>query len=875
MRGIAGISCLCLGLMAGAWGAPLSERFCLNHSEPSFMVELGSSWNRFNFNWNAVEREKGVFNFDEYQRRVAESLANGVKILPILDGGLPWGTDAAPADEEALMYWERYVERTVAAFKGKLEYWQAWNEPNIGFWNPIPNPRDYAELLRRTALAAKRANPDAKIVGLTCSGIDLEFTEAVFRYGGLTYCDVLAYQPYRIAPEVGHFEEMKALRELVSRYGEQRPIWITELGWDTANLPFTDAAQLSAERSMRRQAAFLVRYMVVLQAAGVEKVFWFNQGAAGYGLCGENQEKRLSFLAYQHLIRVLSEYRTVQELHPRGAKGIYAYLFECPNESVVVAWSVRGTQALALPGLTEARELRSMLGLTNISLSAEGDLPISGEPVYVFFSECPAGLKERASVTVEPSQLWLSPGGSATVTVRRAATGSDKGARVYRLEGEGGLRVPRSISLTPSEGKTFVVKAPARARYQQGLIEVRSGSERWPIEVNVAPRLIWTYEGKHRGYLKPSLHRDREGRPTILVASTDGPELLCLSASGALEWTYGTGAPVCDSVTSRNIQAGPEPEIILGVPSASTVEVLSGDGVLRWRHQVTIETQIDAPSGRWTRPEVGDLDGDGQCETVFADAKGGVTVLGPDGSLRWYSTVSAERCDRPIGLGDVWGDGRPEILVGDEKGMLHCLSAQGEVVWKTDLGAAVTTDLLVDELVLGAGRRIVAGLKDERLVCLTGEGELLWKAQIDGTMDIGAGLTTYDLNRDGAKEIVLASRNHQVLAFAADGRRLWRVETGAQVRSTPAIGDVDGDGESEIIIGCADWRIYAISPEGKVQWTLNVGARIDSSVLLADINGDEILDIIAPVTGNKREQGTDCGGKVVVFTAKPSNKARS
>ncbi|MCC6487063.1 MAG: PQQ-like beta-propeller repeat protein [Candidatus Hydrogenedentes bacterium] len=583
----------------------------------------------------------------------------------------------------------------------------------------------------------------------------------------------------------------------------------------------------------------------------------------------------MSFIAYQHLIRVLSEYRTVQELHPRGANGIYAYLFECPDDSVLVAWSVNGAQKLALPGLTEARELRNMLGLTNISLSADGYLPVSGEPVYVFFSECPAALKDRASVTVEPSQLWLRPGGSATVTVRRAATGSDKGARDYRLAKKGDLRVPRSVSLTPSEKKTFVVKAAARARYQQGVVEVHSGGERWPIEVNIAPRLMWTYEGKHRSYLKPTLHRDREGRPTILVASTDGPELLCLSASGALEWTYGTGTPVCDSVTSRNIQGGPDPEIILGVPGTSTVEVLRGDGVLRWRHQVPIKTQQDAPSGRWTRPEVGDLDGDGQCETVFANANGGVTVLKPDGALRWHTTVSAERCDRPIGLGDVCGDGNSEILVGDEKGMLHCLSAQGEVLWKTDLGATVTTDLLVHELVPGAGQRILAGLKDERLVCLTGEGELLWTAQIDGTMDIGAGLMTYDLNLDGEKEIVLASRNHQVLAFAADGQKLWRVETGAQVRGTPAIGDVDGDGESEIIIGCADWRIYAISHEGEVRWTLNVGARIDSSVLLADINGDGILDIIAPLTGNRRENGVDCGGKIAVFTSKSDNKGRT
>ncbi|MFH1740913.1 MAG: hypothetical protein ABIH23_18055, partial [bacterium] len=302
----------------------LSERFCLVHGNPQFMVELGCAWNRYDFCWNGIERTKGTFDFRELPVQVDESLRHGVKILPILDYEPAWDPAHSPADDEALDDWAHYVKTTVETFKGKLHYWQAWNEPNNdGFWKPEPNARDYAELLRRTYLAIKEVDPNLKVLGLNCSDIDLEYSEQVFRYGGLNYCDILAYQPYRIAPEVGHFEEVQALRELVDRFGEQRPIWFTEMGWNSDHFPFKDATDFLAETPSRRQAAFLVRYMTIIQAAGIDKVFWFAQSAGGHGLEDRRRnQKRLSFYAYRHLIVTLDNYSAVRELIPHGSGGL-------------------------------------------------------------------------------------------------------------------------------------------------------------------------------------------------------------------------------------------------------------------------------------------------------------------------------------------------------------------------------------------------------------------------------------------------------------------------------------------------------------------------------------------------------------------------
>ncbi|MFH1739752.1 MAG: PQQ-binding-like beta-propeller repeat protein, partial [bacterium] len=129
-----------------------------------------------------------------------------------------------------------------------------------------------------------------------------------------------------------------------------------------------------------------------------------------------------------------------------------------------------------------------------------------------------------------------------------------------------------------------------------------------------------------------------------------------------------------------------------------------------------------------------------------------------------------------------------------------------------------------------------------------------------GTMDLGSGIVLTDLNRDGKKEIVASTRNHELIAFDAGGSVIWRVETGAQIRSIPAIGDVDGDGEDEILIGSADWLLYCIDPRGSVEWTVNTGNRIDASPLLIDLDGDGVKDIVLPVRG----------GKILAFSAMPS-----
>ncbi|MBI4559751.1 MAG: PQQ-binding-like beta-propeller repeat protein [Candidatus Hydrogenedentes bacterium] len=853
----------------------LSQRFGLVHAEPEFLTELGSGWSRHDFTWAGIERERGVFDYGEWPRRLDGFLERGVTLLPILDYAPAWNPEVAPADEETLDLWARYVERTVAKFRGKLQYWQVWNEPNLsGFWKPKPSPRDYAELLRRSYLAAKKADPTVQIVGVNTSDIDLEFTEQVFRYGGLEYCDVLAFQPYRIAPEVGHFEDMKALRDLIARYGEPRPIWFTEVGWGSQHFPFRDANDLLAERPSRRHAAFLVRYMVLIQAAGVDKVFWFSQTAGGAGLeDGPRGKKRLSFYAYQYLIKTLDGYTRVRELTPSGANGIHAFLFDFPDKAVVVSWSVNGPQppprCLLAPG-----EVCDMFG----KYMGRQVPHLTSEPIYATYTHASPSARAatnpvnlNAALRASAPRLWLAPGQQQDVEFICQTEEFAQRKYVLNIEAYKGLRVNRgSWRGVLSEGVRFGVAARGNCRPHRGFVTIGDGTGgkfEWKIEVNVVPPPLWKYQGETTGPLTPTLVRRPDGTTSILVAAFDSPELLCLSAQGKKRWSYVAESPINSSVAVGDLTGDGDPEIIAAAPGRQSIFALSADGVLLWRTKLpgdplhTHPTQetgkpedlIENPQWRWTYPALSDLEGDGRVEIVYADNRGFLSILAPDGTLQTYQRVSDRRCDQPVCVADISGDAAKEIVVGDEAGAVRCASHEGKLIWKAELGAAVKMAPKICALNAAATPSIFVGTQGEELWRISNTGEPLWSVEVGGTMDLGTGVAFADLDRYGTMEVIISTRNHELLALDATGRILWRVETGAQLRSEPVIGDVDGDGVDEILIGSADHLLYCVGPRGDVRWTINVGNRLDASPLLADLNDDGVLDLVLPVRG-----GTVC-----------------
>ncbi|MBQ9873874.1 MAG: cellulase family glycosylhydrolase [Thermoguttaceae bacterium] len=202
----------------------------------SLMKDAGIAWVRADFSWSGIERSKGKWTFDAFDRVVEETNKLGVQVLPILDYGVEWATPAYKHMDE----WLEYVRRTVERYKDRIRYWEVWNEENLqGFWGDKPDAANYAKLLTETYKTIKKIDPDLQVVYGGLAGTPADYFEKSLDAGAGEFFDVTNIHPYRgglttsdrieqFAKEIDAFKKALEKRNL-----PQKPIWITEMGWAT------------------------------------------------------------------------------------------------------------------------------------------------------------------------------------------------------------------------------------------------------------------------------------------------------------------------------------------------------------------------------------------------------------------------------------------------------------------------------------------------------------------------------------------------------------------------------------------------------------------------------------------------------------------
>jgi polysaccharide biosynthesis protein PslG len=214
---------------------------------------------RQNWDWAAIERSPGRFDFSAYDAYVAATAARGIRILPVLyhpprfhaRGGGRHGV-YPPRSYRAMgrfaaaivrrwgprgSFWRQYP----GVPKVPIRSWQVWNEPSVPvYWRPRPSIRGYTKMLRTVARYIKRADRRAEVVtaGLPVtklrSAIRLgRFLRGMYRAGGRSGFTTLAINAYsRNTREMSRI--VRGVRRIMRRYRDGRArLWITELGWGT------------------------------------------------------------------------------------------------------------------------------------------------------------------------------------------------------------------------------------------------------------------------------------------------------------------------------------------------------------------------------------------------------------------------------------------------------------------------------------------------------------------------------------------------------------------------------------------------------------------------------------------------------------------
>jgi hypothetical protein len=304
----------------------------------------GARWSRVVFAWSGVQpggpRDWRAHYYlrDDLIRRERD---NGIELVGVLQSTPAWAA-ARPADGGRAVpnglyrpvgdpqnLWAVFVRKMAAEYRGRIDTWIIWNEPDIRpdganaqYFSWAGDERDYARLLTVAAEAAREGNPQAKIVfASTTYWVDQNANRPLFLERVLAilaedpqardrnyYFDAVGLNLYSSPDDLRRVAGI--YRAVLDRFGSPAPLWLTE----TNAMPYDDPdAGLGRQPNgirvtMDQQAAYVVQALAMGLTAGYERLSFHSltdrdTADEVWGLLRNDGSLRPAFVAYQTATR--------------------------------------------------------------------------------------------------------------------------------------------------------------------------------------------------------------------------------------------------------------------------------------------------------------------------------------------------------------------------------------------------------------------------------------------------------------------------------------------------------------------------------------------------------------------------------------------
>ena len=228
--------------------------------------------------WADLEPSKGQWRFEKLDSYVSLAEQHRTGLLLPLGGSPKWasarpelkssyypGFTAEPANIED---WREYVRTIVSRYKGRIQAYEIWNEPNLrDFWTGTIE--QMLTLTKEASSIIHSVDPNAIVVSPSATeDYGIPWLAEFLKKGGGRYVDVIGYHLYltqQAKPEELLPFIQKVRRAISENDLGNKPLWNTESGW-------LAPAKLDSDELA---AAFLARAYVVSWAAGVQRFYWY------------------------------------------------------------------------------------------------------------------------------------------------------------------------------------------------------------------------------------------------------------------------------------------------------------------------------------------------------------------------------------------------------------------------------------------------------------------------------------------------------------------------------------------------------------------------------------------------------------------------
>lgn len=367
--------------------------------------------------WSRVEDRDGFHDapeMDHLDRLVASVAGAGGQVLLVLAyGNREAGSVGFPDSAGERAAFVRYVRWVVGRYRGRVRFFEVWNEWNAGMGSGKKPPvrggaTDYVKLLADVHAAIKADAPEAVVLAGAIEGLDTEWLRAMMAAGAGQYMDGLSVHPYVHAKgEAGTPERSMAWLDqawnLVS--GDDafngKSIYVTEIGWPSVHR--------AAGVGRTRASDYLVRFVALARTRPwIGGVWWYELRDGGpnpmsrehsFGLTRRSGQPWPAHDAVGRLARLLRNYPDWQ-LQADRDKTMVALSGAADGSRCAVFWPPDGSRLEVVVGAGGDAPQR-VLGRAPVSRQADGT---------------------RRLVGVGGVEAWCAT--QAPVTVRVPASGS-------------------------------------------------------------------------------------------------------------------------------------------------------------------------------------------------------------------------------------------------------------------------------------------------------------------------------------------------------------------------------------------------------------------------------------------------------------------
>ncbi len=276
-----------------------------------YMSEAGLGWMKQQFPWSEIEPKPGRFWDDKYNQdswakydRIVElAEKHGVRVIARLDNTPDWARGPNTTQQTPPSDYDRFadfVAQFVTHYKGRVQYLQIWNEPNLKQeWGGTLDPVGYATMLRKVHAKAKAIDPDIVILSAPLAqtleqgdrGLnDLTFLQQLYDAGFANSFDIMMANGYGFNlpptappdPQVLNLRRIELLRQIMERNGDTaKPVWLNEYAWNAAPADFPPEKVQWRRVTPEQQAAYTVEGIRFMREhwpwLGVVNIWYFRQ----------------------------------------------------------------------------------------------------------------------------------------------------------------------------------------------------------------------------------------------------------------------------------------------------------------------------------------------------------------------------------------------------------------------------------------------------------------------------------------------------------------------------------------------------------------------------------------------------------------------